>query len=1308
MTAPDSISAITLPVGTSATGYDFGELVSLPAGQGGIAGTVYYDRDVDAAIDSGEPGIAGVALSLRDALGNIVAATTTAADGSYVFTGLAPGDYRVVETQPAAYGSSTANTITPITVTAGAVVANQNFGETSGSLAGSVYFDANNNGVRDGGEQGIAGVTLTLAGTDYNGAAVSRTTTTDASGAYVFHELLGGTYDVTETQPAGIADGLDAAGTSGGTLGNDAVTNIGLGGGVNATAYNFGERTAALSGTVFADADRDGVRAGGESGLAGVTLTLLDGAGATVGTTVTAADGSYRFAGLAPGSYSVVETQPGGYGSSTPNALAVTVPAGGLTGVDFGETTGSLAGRVYVDADASGGFSAGDSGLGSATVTLTGTDTNGAAVNRTETTAADGSYRFDGLLAGTYRVNETQPAGYADGADSLGSAGGVNTANDEFSAIGLGTGAQATGYDFGETLSTAPGTGAIGGTAFRDRNQDGALGAAEPGLGGVTVELRDSGNALVATTTTAADGSYLFTGITPGAGYQVIETQPAGYGSSTANTLGGLTVVDGALNGGNNFGETLGALAGNVFLDRDANGTRGAGDTGIAGVTVALSGTDANGAAVNRTATTAADGSYRFDELLAGTYVLAETQPVAFADGAETAGTPGGSTAVNDTIGAIPLGAGQSGTGHDFGELGAQLAGTVFVDADKNGALDGGESGLGSVTLELLDAGGVVAGAAVTAPDGTYTFSNLAAGNYTVVQTQPGAYGSSTANTVAASVPVGGLTGVNFGETTGSLAGTVYHDINHNGAIDGGEPRIGGATVTLTGTDLQGGVVFATTTTDGAGAYRFTGLLAGTYTLTESQPAGYQDGRETAGTSGGNAAVNDVISAIGVGAGNDESGYLFGERTRPDLVVTKDDGVDTVRPGEEITYTITLRNVGLQQADGVVVSDQFPTDRLDFVSASAGGVFEASAGTITWNLGEITGSGAEVVALTITARVKVPVPAGAETVDNLVTATDDGSAGPDATPENNTASDSDRLLAAPDLYVLKTDGLADAKVGQQITYTITGGNAGDQTAGGVVITDALPPGLRFIAASGGGRLVGAQVVWNLGDLAPGATFQLTVTVLAEAPAGGKLALNSVTITDRFGGSEDPTPLNNVATDPTNIAVANAFAFDGFNNFANHGRRGGPLPLIGTTDIFRDALLPLAPVYSGEADPGATLVVALYNAKGENIGSQTVVVDAGGNWLASFPSTTVRDIPNSVQISQLSASYSRGDTFGHNLRTYFSPALNQGHFFLSATGTGLGSEPAPLLCGLGLENPLQLGSVKYGGELISTQATAGGY
>ena len=48
------------------------------------------------------------------------------------------------------------------------------------------------------------------------------------------------------------------------------------------------------------------------------------------------------------------------------------------------------------------------------TVILTGVDANNAAVNLTQTTAADGSYLFANLLSGTYTVTETQPAAYND------------------------------------------------------------------------------------------------------------------------------------------------------------------------------------------------------------------------------------------------------------------------------------------------------------------------------------------------------------------------------------------------------------------------------------------------------------------------------------------------------------------------------------------------------------------------------------------------------------------------------------------------------------------------------------------------------------------------------------------------------------------------------------------------------------------------------------------------------------------------------------------------------------------------------
>jgi len=61
--------------------------------------------------------------------------------------------------------------------------------------------------VPDGGETGIANVTLTLTGTDDLGNAVNTTTTTAANGSYTFGTLRPGTYTINETQPAGFLDG---------------------------------------------------------------------------------------------------------------------------------------------------------------------------------------------------------------------------------------------------------------------------------------------------------------------------------------------------------------------------------------------------------------------------------------------------------------------------------------------------------------------------------------------------------------------------------------------------------------------------------------------------------------------------------------------------------------------------------------------------------------------------------------------------------------------------------------------------------------------------------------------------------------------------------------------------------------------------------------------------------------------------------------------------------------------------------------------------------------------------------------------
>ncbi|MDP6547037.1 MAG: SdrD B-like domain-containing protein, partial [Phycisphaerae bacterium] len=141
-------------------------------------------------------------------------------------------------------------------------------------------------------------------------------------------------------------------------------------------------------------------------------------------------------------------------------ARAGIVPVEMLTG---------LSGFVFEDFNDDGLVDLDEYAISGATVTLTGVDDNGAAVNRVELTDSDGAYYFDALRPGKYTIaQQTQPVGYTDGIDSVGTADGTLPAgtNDVISEINLDAYVEGVNYNFAEhRAETGAGQIVLGQTA---------------------------------------------------------------------------------------------------------------------------------------------------------------------------------------------------------------------------------------------------------------------------------------------------------------------------------------------------------------------------------------------------------------------------------------------------------------------------------------------------------------------------------------------------------------------------------------------------------------------------------------------------------------------------------------------------------------------------------------------------------------------------------------------------------------------------------------------------------------------------
>jgi len=227
-----------------------------------------------------------------------------------------------------------------------------------------------------------------------------------------------------------------------------------------------------------------------------------------------------------------------------------------------GNTAYAIGDYVWLDANANGVQDSGELPVQGATVTLTdgsGNPVTDLAGNPVAPVATDanGAYHFDDLAAGSYVVSFTPPAGYAFTTQNTGSDQAVDsnadTTTGRSAVVALGPSDANLTASVPFDLVTAPlidrtvDAGfvpryAIGDYVFLDANANGVQDAGDTPVQNVTVTLRDSGGATVATTTTDANGAYHFDDLLAG-DYRVDFTAPAGY-SFTSQTAGSDTTVD--------------------------------------------------------------------------------------------------------------------------------------------------------------------------------------------------------------------------------------------------------------------------------------------------------------------------------------------------------------------------------------------------------------------------------------------------------------------------------------------------------------------------------------------------------------------------------------------------------------------------------------------------------------------------------------------------------------------------------------------------------------------------------------------
>jgi uncharacterized repeat protein (TIGR01451 family)/fimbrial isopeptide formation D2 family protein len=854
--ATPNISAVTDLTAAGNLNQDFAYApLGHDAGEGLIGDTLFYDRNSSGAPNAGE-GMEGARVYLyqdNNADGNydggetLLATVWTNENGQYFFGGLPAGDY-VVLVDVTTLPSSLYNTVDPdtlnspvseagITLAAGGINLTQDFGYqestplSPNTVAGTFWRDSDADGALDAGEAGrFANVTVVLRTTSGN---IIAATTTDASGNYTFNLVPDGTFVVDVTDDANVLNGYwhslgdQNVATDGSSKADPYTFTVTGNQTVNTLDFGYYRENSSIGDWVWRDDDGDGIQDGPEPGLPGVevvlTITWPGGAGTTTLRTTTDVNGEYTFA------------------------------------------------NVLLDED------------------------------------------FDGSGAGepTFSVSVVIPTGYNPSPANVGGNDAVDSDN-PFGAPATPT--EAT-PDLNADFGLIPGAGAIGDRIWLDENSDGVQDAGEPGIPNVVVELQtDSCNAGLdcPTTVTDSEGRYSFVNLPPSANYSVavLSGLPAGLNANPTYDEDGIgtpnisavilvsgqeyTTADFGYNwsaSGDVTGNTgLGTIGDRLWVDANGNGLQEPGEPGLPGISVALINLGADGilgtADDTTTSTTSGpDGSYIFDDLAAGSYVVRVNGGAAPA-GYTLTGDPDQPGAActacdNRTTTPILLAPGDVYVNTDFGyrpAASSTIGDQIFLDVDGNGSFGGSDVGLPGVTVALLNNSGVVIASTTTNASGQYSFPGLPAGTYTVwvndtanllgglTQTSDPDGGNDSRSTTAVDGSTNVLTQdhgyapAGHGAGDGLIGDTIFLDRDGGLDYDPGEGIEGVRVYLFADSNADGNYdagepLVATTVSNENGQYFFGNLPAGNYVVrvdTNTLPAGL-----TQAVDAGNATPNE-------------------------------------------------------------------------------------------------------------------------------------------------------------------------------------------------------------------------------------------------------------------------------------------------------------------------------------------------------------------------------------------------------------------------------------------------------------------